>query len=579
MDQQTISYYDNNAGAISEEYEKAGMEEIHGLILKYLPKDGQVFEIGTGSGREAAYIFREGFSVTGIDASASMVKEAAKIHPELKNKLSCTQFPLHEESQLLKRQFDAVISIATLMHVPEHDLFECVTQIKTILKPGGTLFISSSLNRENVRSDRDDKGRLLIERPAEQVQLLFERAGFQFLTRHKTPDSYRRHLKWYTLVMRKGEGEGARSIDEIETIIRRDRKDATYKLALLRALCEVAQTDHFRASWRSDGRVAVPLGLVAEKWLEYYWPIIEQDGDGEAARIPQKRGLEVRKPIAFRKFMRALIYFYRSHGGMNAFFYQYRNNDISQGANNLVDAAMNSIARTIVAGPVTYAGGALESEAPYFSFEGKRTAVGKCTGPDQAVESLGAILVPWSTWREMCLIGHWVSESLIIRWAELTHEISRKQVEIKDVVDLLLRRPENNRDVELARTVYSEIPNPVCVWTGQSLSKNLVVDHTLPFSVWRNNDLWNLLPTARCVNSKKTDKLVKGTVLKSSRDRIVYYWEVMQSRAEDRFFREIERALVRGRCDRRNWQLPAFAGLVENVETLAVQRGLRRWEP
>jgi hypothetical protein len=37
--------------------------------------------------------------------------------------------------------------------------------------------------------------------------------------------------------------------------------------------------------------------------------------------------------------------------------------------------------------------------------------------------------------------------------------------------------------------------------------------------------------------------------------------------------------LVRGRCDRRNWQQAAFAGLVENVETLAVHRGLRRWEP
>ena len=44
-------------------------------------------------------------------------------------------------------------------------------------------------------------------------------------------------MSWATLVFH-AEGRGAaRSVDQIETIIRGDKKDAICKLALLRALC------------------------------------------------------------------------------------------------------------------------------------------------------------------------------------------------------------------------------------------------------------------------------------------------------------------------------------------------------
>lgn len=57
------------------------------------------------------------------------------------------------------------------------------------------------------------------------------------------------------------------------------------------------------------------------------------------------------------------------------------------------------------------------------------------------------------------------------------------------------------------------------------------------------------------------------------------YWETLKSAAEARFLVETERCLIRGWYDIDNWQVPAFAGLVENVESLALQRGLARWEP
>jgi hypothetical protein len=385
-------------------------------------------------------------------------------------------------------------------------------------------------------------------------------------------------------------------VDEIETIITRDKKDATYKLALLRALCDIAQYEPHMAKWRQDGTVSVPLGLVAEKWLLYYWPIIELDLALGRVAIPQKRGLEINKPIAFRRAVRDLAAAYAPHNGLSALYNDYKAGTIPAQCRPLLDMALNTIAKTIVSGPVTYAGGALEGEGSYFGFEGAQSAAHKCTSPQATCDRLGRIIVPGGAWREMSLIGHWVSESIILRWAELTYELSEKQVPIKDIIDRLLIRPVTDRDVQFARKIYAGTPDLRCVWTDKPLKKDFAVDHTIPFSISRNNDLWNLLPAAPAVNLAKSDKLVAKPVILKQRDAVIHYWELLQAQSPDRFEVEITRALFHASFPTNNqqpitinrgapcaappnWQLTAFAGLIEQVETIAIQRGLLRWAP
>lgn len=118
-----------------------------------------------------------------------------------------------------------------------------------------------------------------------------------------------------------------------------------------------------------------------------------------------------------------------------------------------------------------------------------------------------------------------------------------------------------------------------CVWTDKPLSVSFAVDHTVPFSISRSNDLWNLLPADPKVNGRKSDKLVTKGLLCKRRDAILHCWDTMRVAAENRFAVELERSLLHEPYDPANWQYAAFAGLVEIVETLAAQRGLERWEP
>lgn len=72
-------------------------------------------------------------------------------------------------------------------------------------------------------------------------------------------------------------------------ILHYESKDTTYKFALLRDLIEISSASpHVRTG---PDFVTAPFGLLVEKWVQYYWPIIEQ-------QIPQKHGGEKTKPLA-----------------------------------------------------------------------------------------------------------------------------------------------------------------------------------------------------------------------------------------------------------------------------------------
>ena len=576
VDPTTVSFYDRKASELADRYETADMSHMHHLLLRHLPDKGStVLEVGCGTGRDAAFLTESGFQVTGVDASAAMIDQALRLHPELSERLSCAAAPLPDDSPILDERFDAVVSIATFMHIPEQDLFAAAFQLRGLLRPGGVLFLSTSLERPGLQENRDGDGRLFLERPPEELRLLFERLGFRLVGRYITPDGFARDVRWCSLVFTLEGEPGSRSVDQIETIISRDRKTATYKLALLRALCEIAQSEPFKARWTSGDQVAVPLGLVAEKWLLYYWPLVEPDLAAGRVAYPQLRGLERRHPMAFRQPLRRLIASYP--GGLAAFYQDYKSERIPEAARPLALDAFKTIARTLVVGPIKYAGGALGQAEPLFGFRKAAARLTRLT-PADVEQSMGDVLVSEGVWREMALIGHWVGESIVLRWAELAGEMSRGAVSPARVVERLLIRPVVERDVGLTRAVYSHLTDLECVWTGEPLGRRrLQVDHVIPFSLWFNNDLWNLLPTSGEVNREKSDRLVARPTLLRSRDRIIHYWEILRGESERRFTAEVGRALLRQGSPKGGWQQAAFSGLLENVETVALQRGVARW--
>ena len=224
MDASTVLYYDKNAPSLANRYEMADMSYTHRTLIRHLPEGGKVLEIGCGSGRDAAFLLNHGFDVTAIDSSSEMLSTAIAYHPELAERTCRASIPFSDKDPLLDRRFNAIVMIATVMHISDQDLFECACQLRQLLSPDGIVFISTSLGREGIVEGYDSEGRIYIERQPDELQLLFERIGFRLITNYQSEDSFGRNFSWITLVMQLVGSGTTRSIDEIETIIRRDRK-------------------------------------------------------------------------------------------------------------------------------------------------------------------------------------------------------------------------------------------------------------------------------------------------------------------------------------------------------------------
>jgi len=295
-----------------------------------------------------------------------------------------------------------------------------------------------------------------------------------------------------------------------------------------------------------------------------------------AVAFPQKRGAEKNVLITFRSALLRLIRHYDCLGGFSCFYQNDKNCNLGDVTLGLLDDALNSIANTIVVGPVQYAGGALDEEERFFSFRGRRTARRVYAAAAGLEGCLGEIFVSSTVWKEMCFIGYWVGKSIVLRWAELIAEMAVGRLQPSQVVERLLIRSEEARDVSLAKQVYSDIRRLQCVWRWAPL-RSFEVDHLILFSLWHNNDLWNLLPAAWQVNRVKRDMLVSRSTPLASSDLILHYWRLLRNGNERRFDMELDRSVLHRGADTSGWEPLAFAGLTEAVETVALQRGVQRW--
>lgn len=505
-------------------------------------------------GRESAYLLNQGYDAYGVDASPEMIECARDKYPELEGRIDKCILP--DLGKPFNTEFDGVLCCAVLMHLPKEELFDAAFAIKNILRDNGSLLISLPDDRPDIDEHfRDDKGRLFNSVRPEYLQLLFERLGFSVTGRWKTDDTFRPGYSWFTIAFVLKHSGILRPIDQVESVLSRDRKTATYKLALIRALSEIAITEYKSARWLSNGMVGIPLSTVAERWLCYYWPIFES-----GTFIPQIRGegVECNKPVAFRASFMQLIEDYKRKGGLAQFVIDHRSKKLNERSVGLANTVLQKIGITIVKGPVTYAGGSLDGRLFQYNSATKE------------------ILVNSELWIELSLTGYWIRDAVLLRWAELTAEIARREIKPSDVIDLLLTLPAEERDVVDARLVYSSMSSKKCAWTGNVLKTDFDVDHIIPFTLWHNNDLWNLVPVLPSVNNKKRDKLPSRGLLMDRKDCLFYYWEVLRKKHFIRFDNEATRIIGITKLPS-NWHDLLFNSVSEAIEITAIQKGCERW--
>ena len=551
MDVRTLDYYMAHAREVAQRYEAAPSSLAARFHSAFAP-GGRILDIGCGSGRDLAELGRQGFLPYGIDGTPEFVELAQEYHPELRGRIA--QGLLPDFSVPFGGEFDGVLCCAVLMHIDSTELFNAALAIKRCLKVNGRLLISVPSQRSDTGDgDRDANGRLFKTYHPGYLRLIFERLGFNLIDQWGNSDAMNRQgVEWVSLLFQLKSGANTRPIDQIEGVLNHDKKSATYKFALFRALAEIATQSPNSVTWLADGQVGLPVRYVAEKWLQYYWPLVES-----RTFIPQLNGErpDAGKPIKFRKHLQELVQRYAKAGGYSGFRIERNKGMLSTDSQKLLRALMTDIEDAIIKGPVVFAGGAL--------------ITGRVFGYDSKTRQ---VLIPNDLWIELSHLGYWVSQAVILQWAEKTTKLG-EGIEVATVVNLLLDKEDERTTIE-ARKLFSGLECLECIWTGTTLRDSFDVDHVIPFDLWHNNDVWNLLPASKTANSKKSNKLPSTDILRARKDCIVSYWELLRDKNPQRFDKEAE-TLLSMPAD--NWQNSLYGQLCSAIELTALQRGVGRW--
>ncbi len=308
----------------------------------------------------------------------------------------------------------------------------------------------------------------------------------------------------------------------LSTILRHDDKRTSYKIALLRAINDVALA--FPDAGHDGRDVAVPLRMLAEFWVAYYWPFVDPAGPVlQGRRFQRARGLT--NDIAFRPELTALRQAWESlvgDGGSPAdgFFLigelrvPRRRDALPPAIWGLYGAALQAISGALEQ-PIRYAGPgewSIFTPPAHYLAIGERAAPLPGTGPRDRCLVIHADL--WATFREMSL---WVEALCLHEWALFTERI---QPEADRTLDrgaayvLLTDRPDNRRPLTWERNhidlLIIEGRTFVCPWTERAIATPgaYAVDHLVPVSVYPINELWNLVPAdARFNAHDKRDRL------------------------------------------------------------------------
>jgi SAM-dependent methyltransferase len=315
MDHKTIEVYRQNSGFFANKYLNA-----NNGITKYFSRSfinhSKILDIGCGVGKELNFLLSKGYDAIGIDPCEKLIEIGAEFYPKIKGRVFVDNIP---ELRSIKQDFDGIICSSVLMHIPSIQLFDVVLSIKEHLKPNGNFLFSIPNNYPifDLKESRDASGRLYNGVTKNQLILLCERIGFRVIETWDDESVIDNTVVvWQTVLLKFNAGNDTRSLDSIEGIINNDQKVATYKLALFRALAELATTNPKAAKWSHSGVVLLPLDLVIDKWIDYYWKIFESE-----IFIPQiqNESETYSKPVSFRKLFNQLIIRYRNSGGYEGF--------------------------------------------------------------------------------------------------------------------------------------------------------------------------------------------------------------------------------------------------------------------
>ncbi len=319
----------------------------------------------------------------------------------------------------------------------------------------------------------------------------------------------------------------------ISGILRHDRKVNSYKIALVRAVNDIVLGF---PDLRHEGRdIAVPLRMLAEFWLAYYWPFVDPVNP-----IKQGGAAVWKNDITFRPELTALRHAWESlhqtpSNPADGFLLRdemripRRRQRLLPSVEAFYMSAIQKVMRALEM-PIRYAGPGhgqwtvFGAPKPYIQTHGLAAVPGTLSGDK-------CVIVPAGLWQVFWEMSLWVEALCVHEWCMFTETIKQEGGACADrgvVYRLLTARPDSRRPLTWERNQIDVLllEGRVfrCPWTGKVIGTgtDYALDHLLPIAVYPINELWNLVPADSRFNShQKRDRMPSPQHLASAEPHLV----------------------------------------------------------
>lgn len=617
-EEETLAAYGQDADRFVGDYEEKSEPPLEAVYERWLVKGAKILELGCGSGRDARWLAALGMRVLATDGSGEMLTRARDLAQGSaalgQNPLfSCLPLPVSasglkdaqdvlahhrpdEDSALpFTAPFDAVLAVGVLQHLSDEALTRTASFLEASLSTAGTLIVSVPIDHPGDKAVAGKAKRHYFARPASAYSLLLDRFGLTEVWRstQEKAGAAGRECTWATMVFLKDESR-RRARTNLTGILETDRKTTSYKYALVRSLCDINIQSSALVRYvggPAEGlpieTVAIPLALVIERVISYYWQIFLPSLAGGASPSQIQSG----RMLGIEAKLKDLMSDYC--GDWHNFREEFYSGAFTAGRSDArykhFSRLLSATADALVDGPIKYAGNSLGETAAagtrnrLFTVRPGKGPRGSLTPRDLA-QRYGELLLPADIWKELNYSEPSMADSVLVHWARYSANApsNPSELDLGKVIEIMLP-PDQMRNVGIAKSIYDDYPGRIgsaCVWTGNKLTRDSMhIDHMLPWSRLHNNDLWNLVPASKNANLKKSDLIPSNDLLYRSRHRIIDAWRFLDAAGCGPLLRaQAENVLTGSPLPETGWQGRLFDAVLAEADLLARQYGAKRWD-
>ena len=571
-----IKFYNDNAQNLAEQYLSRSFEDVHANWSEHLgpildKENARVLDVGAGAGRDARYLALKGqdknINITAVEP-AELMALLGKQQTQALN-VDWVDDSLPDLAKVTRKEisYDLILLSAVWMHIPASQRARSLRKLGNLLKPGGKIVIS--LRYQSATAPVEPK-RVMYEVSADGLVSMAKNLGLVQLQQTDVEQDKlgRADISWQTVVLQLPD-DGLGALPLLRNIIINDNKASTYKLALLRVLLRIADGHAGSAKRCEDSNVSIPLGLVSLYWCHQFKPLI--DSFKIRQNSDPNKGMGFVKANGWQQLTSRV-----------ADDYAIGNLFIGEDAKALYRTLSQS-AQTIRDMPCKYIS-LPNSDTQIFHVNYSSVRANDSLFLDgQSLSLWGEFILPESIWLALTRYACWIEPVLINEWVNVMQYYKGNEAFGREDLRAALNWADPKRSTEKVRqrveSLKGTTQTPICVWTQKQLRKDYEIDHCMPFSRWPNNDLWNLLPSTREANGKKSDRLPTASRLSQAQDIISHWWQqawLEEGASKEIFFAQANLALPDLDASNRSID-DLFQAMALQRDRLREMQQLREW--